>query len=1625
MKKNQDMEYYNNPIEETKVNPPKEEERYFEHFAKNEPESSWDVMNAHSMQIQNKALTTLYRTADATIGWALPDEQKEKLQLSIEQMREDYLATENAINKYINNYAGGAEAVALSFGGMIYRGIADPVNVAANVATGGMSTGYMVLANFLIDTAQYTADTSFYEKRNVFTDPKLEDFASIGLNTAMSVGTVKLQAKYKPTNTSLYDESGELFVKNFPKNTDELTEIELKNNAPQNDIPPLERMATVNERNPELLKTMQDRGYDTLLDTQAFGEVAQRQIYGQPQANYTIQGVKDSVHNALNSVLEMNAKYQSELYEDDFLEVSSVAQRDEITYAVKPLKVDIENSIDFYIGEYAKELSSIVGYNSSTGDMIWDISQKLDKNMLVEGLLYKRPFASDEGGLKLYTFLDKQFSEYTKALGVENEYGKIVMYDKLIAKNKHQAAVRRAYNNDIEYAHRIGEFVGEKVELTKAEAEAVGLTFDPKKANKTLEKGQGGYADFEVEFKDLKYKVKDYVNKEKELNLKDQQKEIDDIREIYKKKADDIRRGRTSIQTEREILKGEAEEIRANRNSILETEGRKFNAEREKINTSYKTDVGNLKLERDGKIKEVKTKISELKKQETAEINKIQNDSKLYDPDKLPMAKRIQKENTKEIKKLQEEISKISKEYKQKISELEKKRNSDIEAINKQEQDLRNSFKKGTKEYLKNSKKNKEKFSRKADADVNRELRKLQDELDKQEALINRKYRDKKHNKYRILNSKLKKIDQTNYKKIYKLLKEYKDDFAEIKELGDLANSDGRYVQTNTYSIHDNPIEVMKAFYGDMSRTNRESKKMLNTNNLDIKEARDYRSEYFIAEKWGNKSGDPVDNFIKSAMGNEKETYEIITDILADNVEINSGMNEVKKLLNNLQINDSRYTKEFSLKEQMGMSSLTTENRDYFVGALNDMITELSPKKRIGPNLWIDPKEQKLNSNMTRRSIKGIVSAKYLGTLNYLKEIPTNNFRVWLGARKLGWNMKYTYLKDFTDGIKVTYELAKNFKNIRNNTLEGITDPVIRRRVQLFIDKKLANSITYNDVGEVIYKSNSKNSIIKYGQKIVKYKGLAKAQQGIEIYGNTMAVGQTVSDVQRIVSAELGAINYMLDILPKAKSRLLKKIFKTNGIGEADFKIINQRIADLGDEGLMDLVWSGKKLTNPIDFKIKSLFEQFSDVMGKEFDAYKRHDSGIVKGGNFLTDALYTFKRYSLGAVEGMVKALTTYIDDNGMIRRTFYSMNDFKASYKDAIKGGAKGAASFLLPFVYTGISGKLIYDIGIKKIQGEIFGGTDDERADAKFKSLLSIDGLAGFTIDAIQDNILNTTGIGIAIGGKTVVGSFYEQAIARAKRAYAAYANDDLNWAEAASLYFVTFVGPEPLARGIDHIKFDKNIPNRLTTWSETEQDIWRYDEKIDAAIEQIDGLLPYEIDTEKVKATVTDWISYWKKRPKEARIFMDAPNEIPDEIVVVGAAGVSGMMEETAETIAISELMTEEKDVREKRLKALGLDIDSQLKLMSREDNRDFNLILSLKQIRDEEEILMLAYNLNRSKDKKEFLKSILTNEEYIFLEDFKNRATRNKDKINSEIKRRSKRGIDGYIDSLNIIYELAE
>ncbi|MCF2625252.1 hypothetical protein I6E17_03535 [Fusobacterium perfoetens] len=1618
LEKNQSMEY--NPLEKLEQSlynkPLKKENSAFGYYADNIPEGSWDVMNAHSNQIMNKTATTLYRMADSLFGWAMNENAREEMLLDMEQLREDYIDTENKINQYLYNYAGNIEAVALNVGGMLYRGFADPVNQAINYATFGASGMSGFFVNFVGDAMQYTADTSFYENRNPLADLKLQDLANVGMNAAMSYGTMKMQQRYAGMgNDFLYNESGNFkdveFYDGKPRledkylidvnNPDEF--MPKKNKAPE--IAPLEKALKVNEENPELSKIMKDRGYWGLVDMKAMSQVAIRQEYGQPQASYKDYGIKQDVHNFVKSVTGMNKKYQQEVYQDGKVRNSSISTEMEITHALKPLETGFENALDFYYGEYARQLSDITGFNSSTGDMIYEISQGLPKNVLADGLYGKNTFSPDGKDFKLMSFLKQEFDDYRKGLNLEDDYDKAVLYEKIYAKNEHQAKVRKAYENmNFEEIKKMANYIGNEVELTEAEAQAAGLRFVKDEFHRTIEKGQGSYRDFEPEVKKLKSKVKNYVKKEKETNAASIKKETDELKEIYKQKAENIKKGKESIQTEKRVLKDEIKGIRQNRDLTLEEQHKNIISEKEKINTSYREQITGIKTERDSKIKEVKNKISEIRKAETAELNKIQKNVKLYDLDKLPLARKIQRKNAKAIRKLKDEISGIEKEYNGKISELEKKQKTEFDSLTKQELDLKNSLKKGIDKYGKASEKHKNKFIRRTKADIERELKKLQSEYDGKEAAIIKKYKGKEYNKYAGMQKRLGKINEKNYKKFYKNFKTYEKDFKEIKNLKDLVDNRGRYVYTNTYSIHDNPIEVAHAFYNDLVRTNVEARKQINIGagdvnleNPNIKKAADYRNIYYMAEKWGNKTVvetmkdgkieahrvDPVDNFIKSAYGNERETYEIITNILSENAEQKAGANEIYQLLANLTVNNGKYSREFSVGEQFGMTGLTHENRKYAIDAINNMLEKNIASRRIAPNMWYDNKANSINSNMSRRAFKGLMSIKFLGNLNYLREIPQNNLRVVAGARRLGWNKKYNIMKDFTDGIKVTYQLAKNYDNLKNNTLDGITDPIIRRRAELFIDKKLANSIVYNEVEGI------NNNLLRWGQK------------AIDSSSSKIAVGQPISDIQRISSAEFAAINYMLDILPTAKSPLLSKILTNNGIDDVNFGILNNRIKELGSEGLMELVWSGKRPTNSVDYRIKSLFEQFSDVMGKEFNAYQKHNT-FKETGSFLSDTLYMFKRYSLGAIDGFTNNLMTYIDDDGMIRKSFYNTGDFKINYKNMLRGVNMNCK---LPFLYSSITSALIYSVGIKYAQGKVFGGIDDERAEAKFESLASIDGLLSFATTAVIDNMLNVTGAGIVFGGSSVLGSAYEMALARAKRAYTA---DDLESGEALGDWALCLFLPEPAARGIDYIKFQKNIPNRITTFSETEQDIWKYDKKIDAELEQLEGKLPYDID----------WLSFWKKRPEEARMITGSPDSMPDEIVVVGATGLSKLMEETAETAAIAEQMTEPKEVREKNLKAMGLDIDSLLTRMELADVRNFNAAVSFMKIRDEEELLMCAYNYFKSKDKQGFINSMMTDDEKMFFNAYKDNISKNRKKINKSVKR--EKGIDNYIESLNII-----
>ena len=1311
MKNNQSMEY--NPLEnleQSLYNKPLEnEESVFGYYADNTPEGAMDIINAHSNQIMNKTVTTLYRIADNTFGWIMPDKAREELQLDLEQMREDYIDTENNINKYLYNYAGNIEAVALGVGGQLYRGFADPVNQAVNFATMGVSglSGFFI--NFFGDTTQYMADTSFYENRNLFADPKLQDVANLGVNGAISYGTMKMQNKFSaPGENMLYKDTGNFKDVKFYDRKPRLEEkylIDINNpdefipkTITTSEMPPLERALVVNKNNPELLKVMKERGYNSLVDMKAMSEVAIRQIYNQPQGNYTKQGTEEGIKNFIGSVTKLNKTYQQELAKSrKDLElktgkktnsrISTLDLDTDMGHGIKPLETNIEMNINQILSEDAREFSRVTGINKPFGNAVWDFSQDIDPIDFVQGLQGRAIIKNQNFSSEFMNLIKKRLNEYIalksgneKALDIEYAYYSDVLYNK----KTYLEDIRAMYENqDIEGIRKLSTWIGKEVELTKSEAESVGIP----------------------------WKNKNFVGKE--------------------------------------LITGK---------------------------------------------------------------------------------------------------------------ELE---------------------------------------------------------------------------------------------------------------------------ETQKFSIFDYPFQMAELFYRDVSSTTHEAMK----GNGVV----EYRTKYDVGEKWGNKTTDSslggFHNFMKSMEGYEENPYKIITTIFSDVAKEKSGLNRVAELIEDLGVDAKNYSESLSTKEKWGLYGLEKNVRETMKAQLERIYKKNNVYGMYKPNTWIDPDNERITSDMISKALKGFMSFKFLGNFNYLREFSQNNFRINSGARKLGWNKSYSILKDYSDIAKVNYQLIKNWDNIKKGTVDNIADPLVKRRVQLFIEKKMSNDVIWNDPTQFTLGLKTERAI---------QKTLTKA-------GDIAGTGQLISDVHRISTAEFMAINFLKDGFQTANSPLLTRILRDNGIlNNDDFLKLTTRLNEMSFEDLAKLVWSGKTATNMLDYKIQSLFEQFSSVMAKDFNSYKKSSGGFLEGKvPKLYDFAFLYKRYSISSLENFQKNISTYISDDGFIRKRYSSNLTFKENYKNMFKGFNAG---YTLPIIKTAVSSYMTYQ-GIKWLHGKMSGSTEDERAEAKFSTLTSIPGALAQVLNATSSFVTDYTGIGLVYGGNSVIGGLYETTIARAKRATT---SENLEPWEKAYWFTRATIEPEFLARGIDNIKLQKNIPTRINTFSSEEQFNWKTDYRIDAELEQLDEKLPYEIN----------WQSFFEKRIDVARQITNAPEKTSKDIVVMGATGIVETLEQSVEMTTISELMTEPKEIREKGLKLAGLDIDTLLTRMELADVRNFNAAVSFMKIRDEEELLMCAYNYLKSNDKQGFIDSMMTDDEKMFFNAYKDNISKNRKKINKSVKR--EKGIDNYIKSLNII-----
>lgn len=797
-------------------------------------------------------------------------------------------------------------------------------------------------------------------------------------------------------------------------------------------------------------------------------------------------------------------------------------------------------------------------------------------------------------------------------------------------------------------------------------------------------------------------------------------------------------------------------------------------------------------------------------------------------------------------------------------------------------------------------------------------------------------------------------------------------------------------VETKNYSINEYPLQMATALRNAINSTTQQSKKGNG--------AWEYQSKFQVGQRWGN-DGD-FNNYAKIFEGYERKPYEIISEVYSTVAKDKLQLEKLNNMIDDITDNEKDFTRVTYKSERGAVQALDgdikADLKKQLMG-LKEKVNDSFVEARYKPNHWISPDERKLTSSMARQTVKSIFSWELLANFNYIREFPGNNLRQIIGGKGLGWKQRYNLLQSAViDPIRVNTKLIKNYRNIKKRTIDKIKDPVIKRRAEIFIERRMANDVIFNDIDKMPFSYKAARQIQKVSKKI----------------GDIAGIGQLVSDVHRIVNSEYAAINYLKDIFPDIKEMpgKLKKLLETNGLSDGDLAEVKSRLKNMSDTELMELVWNGKRAKTEVDYKIQSLFEQVSDMLGREFNAFQSMEK--MENGGFIHDMLFLYKRYSLGAVETLSRSLFTYQGQDGLIRKRLDFNGDFLRNYKQVFSGANVGS---VFDFSQAAVGTALLYT-GIKWAHGTISGSTEDERAEAKFEALFSDGAVVPFVTDSIKDFALDISGINILYGGGTPLGGIIDTTTARFQRAWTA--NNGISRAERLIWWLGATISPEFIARGIDNIKLGKSIPSRITTFSESEDMLWKTKYSTLAKIDQMGTTLP----AEKVLGAPINWIKYFKDNPEKAYELTGSDKTADKEAVIAGASAITEIVEEHAELTCLQEILNDDRpEYKETQLKVLGLDVDSQLHKMSSIDRKTLNSILAFKGIRDEEQILIIMQQMNGSEDKKQFLRDLLEEHELGAYRAYQEKIKKHNREIQKKVsERQNKSGMSAYIETLDIV-----
>ena len=411
------------------------------------------------------------------------------------------------------------------------------------------------------------------------------------------------------------------------------------------------------------------------------------------------------------------------------------------------------------------------------------------------------------------------------------------------------------------------------------------------------------------------------------------------------------------------------------------------------------------------------------------------------------------------------------------------------------------------------------------------------------------------------------------------------------------------------------------------------------------------------------------------------------------------------------------------------------------------------------------------------------------------------------------------------------------------------------------------------------------------------------------------------------------------------------------------------------------------------------------------------------------------FRMYNMNLLTRTFDRLTTYIDSDGFTRYRFLvdnspTLNKTSFTGLRSWKANSRIFNSGTTALETAGI----VYGIGW--LTGKITGTSRDEMIEAKMDALMHGE-VADTVIDVIKTGLVDNTGLEITMGGENVVASFFNQTFKGLKRDV----SSNLSFVGKIIYGAMYIASPLAISRGIDNIKFEKNIPNRLDTASEYLKEKWKYEYKEKAQAEQDKGLLPveklglaglgllYESGKKAFDGVLkekTDYQEYFEKHPEQAERFGEFKEDTPQKATIALASGIMELAEYGARNEQLDEILSTSDTVekREQELKEYGMDYQTQLTKMDKNNKLVFHAVMSYAEIESPETIILAMNEFNELKTKEEreaFLSNFIREDQIDDFNNFLDRVMEDKNKKLDDIYDRDySYGTEGYIEFLQTL-----